>query len=77
MFNFNYYTPTKVIFGKETENQIKRGGTPPQDYCVCPARAHQRRLHRTAFMGVRHVVQKERAHGYYVYLSARVLVRQL
>ena len=22
MFNFQYYTPTKVIFGKETENQV-------------------------------------------------------
>ena len=30
MFNFNYYTPTRVIFGKETENQtgqlIKKAG---------------------------------------------------
>ena len=30
MFNFNYYTPTKVIFGKETENQtgtlVKKAG---------------------------------------------------
>ncbi len=22
MFNFNYYTPTKIIFGRETENQV-------------------------------------------------------
>ena len=22
MFNFNYYAPTKVIFGKQTENQV-------------------------------------------------------
>ena len=22
MFNFTYFTPTKVVFGKETENQI-------------------------------------------------------
>lgn len=24
MFNFNYYTPTKVVFGKETEKQVGR-----------------------------------------------------
>lgn len=22
MYNFKFYTPTKVIFGKETENQV-------------------------------------------------------
>ena len=22
MFNFNYYTPTKVVFGKDTELQV-------------------------------------------------------
>ncbi len=22
MFNFNYFTPTKVVFGKETENKV-------------------------------------------------------
>ena len=22
MFGFNYYTPTKVVFGKDTENQV-------------------------------------------------------